>query len=313
MSRNTFGADGAERLSDAELSERLGRYQRQSRAWLRIGLTGIAGGLIAAVTVHDAALKALLVAVLFGGGLWCALFLSGGARKRLKTLMQEQLGGFFCAELEKTFGPERHSPEMQIDRPLLEALRLLDGRWEACGTENFREGVCRGVRFSAANVRLEHVYERGHGQGSLGTESELVFRGLVLRCETRVPAPSAIRANARTADSPRGVMTGNAAFDRRFCVTAEREQDAPALLTPQFAAWLSAFEQSVEGTISCFCWENRVFTLALETDYGFAAVADDVDMRDLDAVRRSYQNSLREMEETIALLLKNTALFAPRD
>lgn len=45
-------------------------------------------------------------------------------------------------------------------------------------------------------------------------------------------------------------------------------------------------------------------------DYGFAAVASNVDMRDLNAVRRSYCNSLREMEKTLDLLLENKTLFA---
>ena len=42
---------------------------------------------------------------------------------------------------------------------------------------------------------------------------------------------------------------------------------------------------------------GRLFSasLALETDYAFAAVAGSVDLRDLDAVRRSYIRSLQEM------------------
>ena len=115
---------------------------------------------------------------------------------------------------------------------------------------------------------------------------------------------------ARTKSSPRGVMTGDELFDRCFCVTAEREQDARALLTSQFTAWLSELAQRVEGRLSAFCWKGRVFSLAIEMDYGFAAVASNVDMRDLDAVRRSYCNSLREMEKTLDLLLENKTLFA---
>ena len=313
MSRNSFGAAGAEKRSDAELSAQLGRYQRQARIWLRIGLLGIAGGLIAAVAMQNTALKALLVAVLFGGGLCCVLFLSSSAQKKLKALMHEQLGDFFRAELDKSFGPALHTPAMQIGRPLLETLCPSDGQWEECETESFREGSYHGLHFAAANVRLYHVYEQGHGQGSLGTSRDLVFKGLVLRCETRASAPSAICAHARTENSPCGAATGDETFDRRFCVTAEREQDARTLLTPQFTAWLSDFAQRVEGTLSGFCWEGGIFSLAIETDYGFAAVASDVDMRDLDAVRRSYRNSLRAMEETLDLLVRDSPLFAQQE
>lgn len=53
-----------------------------------------------------------------------------------------------------------------------------------------------------------------------------------------------------------------------------------------------------------------VLTLVLETDYGFAAVAGSVDLRDLDAARESYRRSLRELAGVLDLLLENTALFA---
>lgn len=123
----------------------------------------------------------------------------------------------------------------------------------------------------------------------------MVFRGLVLRCAARASAASPVLAAARTADSPRGILTGHAAFDRSFCVTAEHPQDAVRLLTPQTIDFLTAFDRSVEGQLLSLCWRENTFSLALETDYAFAAVAGSVDLRDLDAVRRSYVRSLQEM------------------
>ncbi len=297
------------KMSKVELSEKLGRYQKQARIWLIVGLLGIAGGLISTVAVQDAALKTILVAALFGGGLCCVLFLSSGAQKKMKTLMREQLGGLFQAELEKSFGPDLHTPEMRIDQAFMKTLHVPDGQWEECAVENFYEGNYGSIHFSAANVRLDHVYERGNVRDGLGTWQDMVFKGVVLRCETHIPALSMVHANGRTEDSPRGIMTGNEIFDRCFCITAEREQDARVLLTPQFIALIVAFKQRFEGQILCFCWEGNVFSLAIETDYGFASIASDVDMSDLDAVRRSYCNSLREMETLLDLLMKNTVLF----
>lgn len=108
-------------------------------------------------------------------------------------------------------------------------------------------------------------------------------------------------------------QTRKCASTSRFCVTAKPEQDAFYLLTPQFMELIDTFAQSVEGQLSGFCWDGSVFSLGLETDYGFASVASDVDLRYLEAVRRSYRNSLREVEKTLDFLLKNTALFAGRD
>ena len=230
-------------------------------------------------------------------------------QKKLKALMHEQLGDFFRSEWEKTFGPDIHTPEMRIDEPFMKALHLLDGEWETCSVENFHEGEYGGVHFSAANVRLDHVYQRGTPHEGFETCSSMVFRGLVLRCAARVSAASPVLAAARTADSPRGILTGHAAFDRSFCVTADSEQDAARLLTPQTIGFLTAFDRSVEGQLLSLCWRENTFSLALETDYAFAAVAGSVDLRDLDAVRRSYVRSLQEMCCVLDQLMASPALI----
>lgn len=57
----------------------------------------------------------------------------------------------------------------------------------------------------------------------------------------------------------------------------------------------ACLRRSVEGQLLSLCWRENTFSLALETDYAFAAVAGSVDLRELDAVRRSYVRSLQEM------------------
>ena len=297
------------KMSDAELSKKLGSYQKQVRIWKYVGLVGILGGLIACFAVQDTALKVILVMVLFGGGICCAIFASGSAQKKLKALMQEQMGDFFSSELRKAFGPDLHTEKMRIDQPFLESMDLLTGQWEECEIENLHEGSHRGTHFSAANVRLDHVYQRDTPQDGYETCREMVFKGLVLRCETRIQAPSVINVHTRSDSSPRGILTDNEAFDRRFCIEAEPEADAFCLLTPQFMEFLTQFEELIEGKLLGFRWEQDVFTLVLETDYGFAAVASNVDLSDLDALRSSYIHSLQAMGETLDILLENIALF----
>lgn len=260
---------GMERMPDAALSRKLGHYQRMAALWPRVGLAGAVGGVIAFFAVRDTALRAVLTAVLFFGGICCALFLGGGAQKKLRALLREQLGDFFRAELEKAFGPDLRPPALGIDEPLLKTLPLTEGAWEESEVENLRGGVYRGVRFSAANVRLRHVYRRGAPHEGFETCSDEVFRGLILRCETRGGAPS-----------------------------------------PQLDEWAQTLGRQIEGKLCALRWEGGVLTLALETDYGFAAVAGSVDLRDLDAARESYRTSLRELAGLLDLLLENTALFA---
>lgn len=140
--------------------------------------------------------------------------------------MQEQMGDFFRQEWEKAFGPDIHTPEMRIDEPFMRAHHLLDGKWKECTVENFHEGDHGGIHFSAANVQLDHVYQRECPQNGYETCREMVFKGIVLRCRTWVPVPSPVLVNVRTEDSPCDVLTGNNIFDRSFCVAANSKQDA---------------------------------------------------------------------------------------
>ena len=242
---------GMERMPDAALSRKLGHYQKMAAVWRLVGLAGAAGGVIAFFAVQGTALRAVLTAALFFGGICCAVFL-GGAQKKCRALLREQLGDFFRAELEKAFGPDLRPPALGIDEPFLKTLSLAEGAWEESEVENLRGGVYRGVRFTAANVRLRHV-----------------FRGLILRCETREGAPA-----------------------------------------PRLAEWAQTLGRQIEGKVCDLRREGGVLTLALETDYGLAAFAGSVDLRDLDAARESYRRSLRELAGVLDLLLENTALFA---
>ena len=82
-------------MADAELSKRLGGLQRQSAAWLLVGLAGAMSGTVCFFTVQAALLRAILVTVLFFGGVCCAVVFGGGAQKKLKALMHEHDGRLF--------------------------------------------------------------------------------------------------------------------------------------------------------------------------------------------------------------------------
>ena len=108
---------GRGKLSDAELSKKLGHYQKMSRVWILVGLFGALSGTVSYFAVQDTALKAILTGVLFFGGVCCAVFLGGSAQKKLQALIQEQFGDFFRTEWEKAFGPDMHTPERHHSTP----------------------------------------------------------------------------------------------------------------------------------------------------------------------------------------------------
>ena len=89
---------------------------------------------------------------------------------------------------------------------------------------------------------------------------------------------------------------------------ANSEQDAACRLTPRFIDFLTKFDRDVEGQILSFCWDGKIFSLVLETDFGIAAIAGSVDLSDLDAARNSYIRSLKELGSVLDRLIAGPAL-----
>ena len=69
------------KMTDAELSKKLGHYQAMSVIWFWVGVVGAVSGVIFYFVLQNKALKSLLVAVLFLGGIFCASFSAVGHRK----------------------------------------------------------------------------------------------------------------------------------------------------------------------------------------------------------------------------------------
>lgn len=304
--KNQTADKETKKMTEAELAGKLRGLQiLQSLCILAAFICGLGCVIVLLFTR-----SALTAALLFCAAAAC---IAGGSalRGRKKKLIREQLAGFFRSELESAFGLDRRTPEMSIDRELMERLGLSCGEWEECGVENLYEGTHGGITFSAANVLLEHVYVVRQAHEGANTCRKTVFGGIVFRCKTDRTPSAPIRVVMRTDGSPCGILTGNAAFDGRFCVTAD--QNAVSLINPLFAEAFEPLLQSVRGQVIGMYWEDGVFTAVLETRYGFAVVSDDADQGNLEAVRRSYRDSLREMGRLTDLVMKNPVLFPGRD
>lgn len=69
-------------MTDAVLSKKLGHYQAMSVIWFWVGVVGAVSGAIFYFVLQNKALKSLLVAVLFFGGIFSARpFSAVGHRK----------------------------------------------------------------------------------------------------------------------------------------------------------------------------------------------------------------------------------------
>ena len=109
---------------------------------------GLIGFLICMASVPE---LALIFVVIVLAGVVC-YYMGVRLRRKAESLVMEQLGGFFDAELERTFGPHMDTPEMCINSPFLEEIRLVDKYWNRCRAWRFYEGNYHGTHFSASNV-----------------------------------------------------------------------------------------------------------------------------------------------------------------
>lgn len=304
MKRNTEAAAG--KLTDEALSRKLGNCQRAESIGMLLGIPCVIAGCVLAFVRHDVALFALL----FFGGVGLILLVSLPAQKKKKALLQQQLGDYFQAELDRVFGPAPETPALPIDRSYLAEAGLVALPWTECAADCFREGVHRGLRFSAANVELRRVVEERSGPDNDNWMSrmETVFRGVVIRCGNLcAPGTDLVIRDGmqKLTDSD---WTDPAAFRQRFTVHTAEGRAADALVTPELRTLLRDFEKAGAGRLCGLVLRDSTAALALETQYLFADIPDALDMRNVDGVRKWYTATLTGMGRLLDMLLNSPAL-----
>ena len=159
MKKEREPAVGMEKLTDAELSKKLGSYQRTESIGILLGVILVITACITMFIRRDP----LLVCALAFPGVALFLLVAKPAQKKKKALMQQQLGSFFRTELTKAFGPEPEPATLPIDWGYLAAAKLSNDPFTECTVTDFHEGEHKGLRFSAANVELRRTVEEKSG------------------------------------------------------------------------------------------------------------------------------------------------------
>lgn len=285
-------------VSDA-LAKKLGMYQKMSSVCKMLG--AVAAILIIAVffAVQNKVVKATLDTVLFFAA-FGLIYAGNSLYKKMRETLKEQLGGFFGEEFEKAYGKDECTDEMRIDEALVKKVHLLDEKWEECRVENYHEGRHNGTRFSAANVILNHVYTANIVHEGKETRRNIVFQGLVFRCETKTqcsPISIVKQADDSIADENR--------VSYSFSVSPGTDDGTTFRLTEI----INNLDRELNGEIFTLYLEDGVLTVALKTDYAFAEVADNVSMENIDAVKQSYMTSLREFGHMLETVIEKSELF----
>ena len=295
-----------EKLTDAQLSKKLGSCQKAESIGMLLGILCVVSGCILMFVKRDIILICVLVFV----GVALFLLVAKPAQTKKKAL-QQQLGGYFRAELTKAFGPEPEPATLPIDWAYLKAAKLSAVDFTECTVTDFHEGEHKGLRFSAANVELRRTVEEKSGPDNDNwmTRTETLFRGIVVRCKDICDPALDIALNDMFRERKKDDITDPAAFRKHFTAHTADGREADDQVTPQLRDLVQKLEASSASAKLCgLVLRGGDLTLALNTRYVFADVPEELDLRDIDGIRKWYTASLTGMERLLTLLRESPAL-----
>ena len=253
----------------------------------------------------------ILVCALAFPGVALFLLVAKPAQTKKKALMQQQLGSFFRTELAKAFGPEPEPATLPIDRAYLAAAKLSAVPFTECTVTDFHEGEHKGLRFSAANVELRRTVEEKSGPDNDNwmTRTETLFRGIVVRCKDICSLTLDIALNDMFQERKKDDITDPAAFRRHFAAHTADGREADDQVTPQLRDLVQKLEASSRTSKLCgLILRDGDLTLALNTRYVFAGVPEELDLRDIDGIRKWFTASLTGMGNLLDLITESPAL-----
>ena len=307
MKKEREPAVGLEKLTDAELSKKLGSYQRTESIGILLGVILVITACITMFIRRDP----LLVCALAFPGVALFLLVAKPAQKKKKALMQQQLGSFFRTELTKAFGPEPEPATLPIDWGYLAAAKLSNDPFTECTVTDFHEGEHKGLRFSAANVELRRTVEEKSGPDNDNwmTRTETLFRGIVVRCKGICDPALDITLNDMFQERKKDDITDPAAFRKHFAAHTASGQEVDDQVTPQLRELVKKLETTSRTSKLCgLILRDGDLALALNTRYVFAGVPEELDLRDIDGIRKWFTASLTGMGNLLDLLMESPVL-----
>ena len=296
-----------EKLTDAQLSKKLGSCQKAESIGMLLGILCVVSGCILMFVKRDIILICVLVFV----GVALFLLVAKPAQTKKKALLQQQLGGYFRAELTKAFGPEPEPATLPIDWAYLKAAKLSAVDFTECTVTDFHGGECAGLRFSAANVELRRTVEEKSGPDNDNwmTRTETLFRGIVVRCKDICDPALDIALNDMFRERKKDDITDPAAFRKHFAAHTADGREADDQVTPQLRDLVQKLEASSASAKLCgLVLRGGDLTLALNTRYVFADVPEELDLRDIDGIRKWFTASLTGMGNLLDLITESPAL-----
>ena len=176
---------------------------------------------------------------------------------------------------------------------------------------DFHEGEHKGLRFSAANVELRRTVEEKSGPDNDNwmTRTETLFCGIVVRCKDICSLTLDIALNDMFQERKKDNITDPAAFRRHFAAHTADGREADDQVTPQLRDLVQKLEASSRTSKLCgLILRDGDLTLALNTRYVFAGIPEELDLRDIDGIRKWFTASLTGMGNLLDLITESPAL-----
>ena len=141
------------------------------------------------------------------------------------------------------------------------------------------------------------------------TRTETLFRGIVVRCKDICLPALDIALNDMFQERKKDDITDPAAFRKYFSAHRLDGREADDQVTPQLRDLVQKLETSSNSAKLCgLILRDGDLTLALNTRYVFAGVPEELDLRDIDGIRKWFVASLKGMGQLLDLLAASPAL-----
>ena len=137
----------------------------------------------------------------------------------------------------------------------------------------------------------------------------LAFRGIVVRCKDICDPTLDIALNDMFQERKKDDITDPAAFRKHFAAHTADGRKADDQVTPQLRDLVQKLEASSRTSKLCgLILRDGDLTLALNTRYVFAGVPEELDLRDIDGIRKWFTASLTGMGNLLDLITESPAL-----
>ena len=171
-------------------------------------------------------------------------------------------------------------------------------------------GFFDGVHLGHGALLRRTVEEKsGPADDDWMTRTETLFRGIVVRCKDICDPTLDIALNDMFQERKKDDITDPAAFRKHFAAHTADGREADDQVTPQLRDLVQKLEASSRSAKLCgLILRDGDLALALNTRYVFAGVPEELDLRDIDGIRKWFTASLTGMGNLLDLITESPVL-----